>query len=99
MRVINEVTNIPVIRPLACFDKLEIMDIARKIDTYDISIIPYEDCCTVFVPRHPVINPRLDVCLKEEEKFDYESLIDEAISSLNTISINSSLESEFSDLL
>ncbi len=99
MRVINEVTNIPVIRPLACFDKLEIMDIARKIDTYDISIIPYEDCCTVFVPRHPVINPRLDVCLKEEGKFDYESLIDEAISSLNTISINSSLESEFSDLL
>ena len=99
MRVINEVTNIPVIRPLACFDKLEIMEIARKINTYDISIIPYEDCCTVFVPRHPVINPRLDVCLKEEEKFDYESLIDEAISSLNTISINSSLESEFSDLL
>ena len=99
MRVINEVTNIPVIRPLACFDKLEIMEIARKIDTYDISIIPYEDCCTVFVPRHPVINPRLDVCLKEEKKFDYETLIDEAISSLNTISINSSLESEFSDLL
>ena len=99
MKVINEVTNIPVIRPLACFDKLEIMDIARKIGTYDISIIPYEDCCTVFVPRHPVINPRLDICLKEEEKFDYQLLVDEAVSSIQTITINSSIESEFSDLL
>ena len=99
MKVINEVTNIPVIRPLACFDKLEIMDIARKIGTYDISIIPYEDCCTVFVPRHPVINPRLDICLKEEEKFDYQLLVDEAVSSIQTITISSSIESEFSDLL
>jgi len=99
MKVINEVTNIPVIRPLACFDKLEIMDIARKIQTYDISIIPYEDCCTVFVPRHPVINPRLDICLEEEKKFDYQLLIDEAVSSIQIITINSSSESEFSDLL
>ena len=61
MSVINSVTNIPVIRPVACMDKIEIIDVARKIDTYDISIIPYEDCCTVFVPKHPVINPKLDV--------------------------------------
>ena len=99
MRVINEVTSIPIIRPLACFDKLEIMDIARKIGTYDISIIPYEDCCTVFVPRHPVINPRLDICLTEENKIDYKTLIDDAISSVQTITMNSSSESEFSDLL
>jgi len=99
MNVINSVTNIPVIRPLACFDKLEIMDIARKIDTYDISIIPYEDCCTVFVPPHPVINPKLKTCIEEENKFDYESLIDEAVENLNTIKITDEKDTEFSDLL
>ena len=99
MEVINSVTNMPVIRPLACFDKLEIMDIARKIDTYDISIIPYEDCCTVFVPRHPVINPRIDRCICEEEKFDYNTLIDKAVDSVNTIVIDDSEDSEFSDIL
>ena len=99
MEVINSVTNMPVIRPLACFDKLEIMDIARKIDTYDISIIPYEDCCTVFVPRHPVINPRMDTCVNEEEKFDYNSLIDKAVDSVNTIVIDDLDDSEFSDIL
>lgn len=98
MNVINSVTNMPVIRPVACLDKLEIIDIARKIDTFDISIIPYEDCCTVFVPKHPVINPRIDVSVFEEEKFDYNSMIDEAVENLNTIKINS-LEKEFSDIL
>ena len=57
MKVVNEVTNIPIIRPLATFDKEEIVDIARKIKTFDISIRPYEDCCTVFVPEHPIIKP------------------------------------------
>ena len=99
MNVINSVTNKPVIRPLACFDKLEIMDIARRIDTYDISIIPYEDCCTVFVPPHPVINPKLDTCIREESKFDYEKLIDEAVGSINTIVVKDVEENEFSDLL
>ena len=98
MSVINNVTNVPVIRPLACFDKLEIMEISRKIDTYDISIIPYEDCCTVFVPRHPVINPRLDVCINEEEKFNYEEMIDKCIEDINTIVVKDK-EEEFSDLL
>ncbi len=99
MKVINEVTNIPVIRPLACFDKLEIMKIARDIDTYDISIIPYEDCCTVFVPPHPVINPKLETCEKEESKFNYNLLIDEAVDSINTIVIDNKESNEFSDLL
>ena len=99
MNVINSVTNKPVIRPLACFDKLEIMDIARNIDTYDISIIPYEDCCTVFVPPHPVINPKLQTCIEEENKFDYNKLIDEAVESLNTIKITDEKDNEFSDLL
>ena len=99
MSVINQVTSVPVIRPLACFDKLEIMDIARKIDTYDISIIPYEDCCTVFVPRHPVINPKLEVAISEEEKFDYESFITEAVDNTIDMNITSEKEELFTDLL
>src|SRR5699024_2123262 len=61
MHVINEVTNIPVLRPLVSFDKEEIIKHAKKIGTYDISIRPYEDCCTVFVPKSPVTNPRRDI--------------------------------------
>ena len=85
MNVINSVTNMPVIRPVACLDKLEIIDLAKKIDTYDISILPYEDCCTVFVPKHPVINPRGDVCIEEESKFDYLPMIQEAVQNIYTI--------------
>ena len=99
MSVINSVTNMPVIRPVACLDKLEIIDIARKIDTYDISIIPYEDCCTVFVPKHPVINPRIDISIFEEDKFDYNSMIDEAVEKLNTIKVDNNMDNEFSDIL
>ncbi len=98
MNVINSVTNLPVIRPVACLDKLEIMDIARKIDTYDISILPFEDCCTVFVPKHPVINPKIDTAIYEENKFDYNSMIDEAINSMNTIVVTDKID-EYSDLL
>lgn len=79
MYVINNVTNIPVIRPVACLDKLEIIDIAKKIDTYNTSILPYEDCCTVFVPKHPIINPTLEETLKEEAKIDYEKILQETI--------------------
>ena len=99
MSVINSVTNMPVIRPLACLDKLEIMDIARKIDTYETSILPYEDCCTVFVPKHPAINPKIETAIKEENKFDYNKLINEAVDSLNTIQVNDVVNNEFSDLL
>ena len=63
MCVINNVTNIPVIRPVACLDKLEIIELSKKIDTYETSILPYEDCCTIFLPKHPVINPKLDMCI------------------------------------
>ena len=99
MSVINNVTNVPVIRPVACLDKLEIIDIAKKIDTYDISILPFEDCCTVFVPKHPVINPTLSACLKNEEKFDYVSLIEKTIDNIFTIKINEEEIYEHQDLL
>ncbi len=98
MRVINEVTNVPVLRPVGCFDKLEIIDLAKKIDTYDISILPYEDCCTVFVPKHPVINPSLEQAKKEEDKFDFSQMIDEVVDSVDTIVVKED-EEEFSDLL
>lgn len=99
MSVINSVTNMPVIRPVACLDKLEIIDIAKKIDTYDISILPYEDCCTVFVPKHPVINPSLQECLLNEKKFDFEKMIDETVNQVETVVIKEVEEENFSDLL
>ena len=97
MRVINEVVKIPVIRPVACLDKLEIIEIAKKINTYETSILPYEDCCTIFVPRHPVINPKHEKCLKEEQKINYEQLIKESIE--NTMIINIKDEEQFSNIL
>ncbi len=99
MNVINSVTNMPVIRPVACLDKLEIMEIARKIDTYDISILPYEDCCTVFVPKHPVINPKLNICEEIESRFDYKDLINNALKNIKTITISEKEKSEFDELL
>ncbi len=88
MNVINEAIKMPVIRPLACFDKLEIIALAKQIDTYKTSILPYEDCCTIFVPKHPVINPTLDKCYLYEKNFDYEKLIYEALKHHEIIKIN-----------
>lgn len=85
INTINSVTNFPVIRPVACLDKLEIIEISKKIGTYDISIKPYEDCCTVFVPKHPSINPDINKCLAFEKLFDYDSLIDDAINNNEVI--------------
>jgi len=100
MNVINEVVRIPVIRPVACFDKLEIIDIAKKIDTYETSILPYEDCCTIFVPEHPVINPTFEAAREYETYFDYEALIYDAIKNHEVIKINPhEKKEEFSDLL
>ena len=84
---VNDVTNYPILRPLCSFDKLEIIEISKKIDTYDISILPYEDCCTVFVPRHPVINPNLKHIYEEEQKYDLDLLIDEAIKACEEVSL------------
>jgi len=85
MSVINSVVTMPVIRPLAMMDKEEIINIARDIGTYDISIRPFEDCCTVFVPRHPQIKPRLHVAEKEEQNFDFEKSVEEAMKRIETI--------------
>ena len=87
MQVINDVTNMPIIRPVACFDKLEIMDIAKRIDTYDISIRPFEDCCTIFTPKNPVTKPNLEKAIEYEQKFDYEVLIEEILNNIETKNI------------
>ncbi len=75
----NAVTTLPVIRPLSCNDKEEIIQTARKIGTFDTSILPYEDCCTVFTPKHPVTKPILEKIIAEEQKVDVEALIEEAL--------------------
>ena len=87
MSVINSVTNIPVIRPVACLDKLEIIDIAKRIGTYETSILPYEDCCTIFLPKHPVINPKLDKAIEYENSVDYENMINRAVNGREVITI------------
>ena len=95
MYVINEVTNMPMIRPLATMDKVDIIKEAKRIGTYDISILPFEDCCTIFTPKNPVTKPRLDLAKRYEEKFDFESMIDEAIEKREVIVIKDEEEVEF----
>jgi len=101
MRVINEAINMPVIRPVCTYDKLEIIDIAKKIGTYDISIEPYEDCCTIFVPKHPVIHPDLKLAKEYEKKVNFKDLIFSAISHHEVIHIKSKEEknNKYDDLL
>ena len=96
MSVINSVTNFPVIRPVACMDKIEIIDISKNINTYETSILPFEDCCTIFLPTHPVINPDINKCLLYEMSFDFEELIDECIDNIEVIT---NLKEEESKLL
>lgn len=78
------VAKCPVFRPVIGMDKSEIIKISRKIDTYDISIEPYEDCCTVFTPRHPRTKPNLDMVEKAQAKYDFEPLIQEAVDGIKS---------------
>ena len=75
----DAVVNMPVFRPLIGMDKDEIVEISRKIDTFEISIEPYEDCCTVFTPKHPRTRPTVEACEQAEAMFDFEPLINEAV--------------------
>lgn len=85
--VTNAAATMPVLRPLIAMDKREIVDIARQIGTYDISIRPYEDCCTIFVPRHPETKPRVEAALRAESSFDYESFIEDALNRTETLTV------------
>ncbi|CRK84422.1 tRNA uracil 4-sulfurtransferase ThiI [Neobacillus massiliamazoniensis] len=100
MFTINEVTNTPIIRPLITMDKTEIIKIAKEIDTHDISIRPFEDCCTIFVPSSPKTKPRREKVNYYESFYDFEPLLQEAIQETESIIIkpNSKQLSEFSEL-
>ena len=76
---INHVATMPILRPCITMEKEEIIQIAQKIDTYETSILPYEDCCTVFVPKEPKTRPKIDACEKEEAKLDLPTLIASAV--------------------
>ncbi|MBQ8313826.1 MAG: tRNA 4-thiouridine(8) synthase ThiI [Clostridia bacterium] len=78
----DSVVTMPVFRPVIGFDKVEIIDIAQKIGTFETSSLPYEDCCTVFTPKHPATNPKMDKILEGESKLDAEALIEEAIAGI-----------------
>lgn len=85
--VTDSVVKMPVMRPLIAMDKVDIMDKAREIGTYDISIQPYEDCCTVFLPKHPVTKPKLERIEKSESALDVEALVNAAVASEEILEI------------
>lgn len=87
MNVINSVTNMPIIRPLATYDKVDIIKLATKFKTFDTSIKPFEDCCTVYVPKAPATHPHLDKCLEYEKTFDYEKFVQEAVENTKSITL------------
>ena len=92
MFVINNVTNIPVLRPLVTYDKNDIIKISRMIDCFDISIKPFEDCCTVYVPKNPVIKPNLAKCEELESRFDYKSIIEDIVNNTKYLVVNPNMD-------
>lgn len=87
MGCINEVVKMPVIRPCVTLDKLEIIDLANKIGTYETSILPYEDCCTIFTPKNPVTKPTGKKCEKLESRFDFQPLLEEALAGIEVVDV------------
>lgn len=85
--VTNASVNIPILRPLIGMDKVHIIDIAKEIETYETSILPYEDCCTLFLPKHPVTRPKLKYIEKSEKNIDVEGLVEKALESLSVYDI------------
>ena len=80
--VSSDVADRPVFRPLISMDKEDIIDIAKDIDTFETSILPYEDCCTIFVPKHPKTKPRVLEIRKSEEALDIDTLVEKAINEM-----------------
>jgi tRNA uracil 4-sulfurtransferase len=99
MHTINEVTNYPIIRPLVTMDKQEVINISHEIGTYETSILPYEDCCTIFVPKSPKTKPRRDKVNYYESTHDFTPSIQEAIEGIDTVKITDKALDTFSDLL
>lgn len=99
MFAINEVTATPILRPLIATDKTEIMEIAAQIDTLEISNLPYEDCCTVFVPSSPKTKPKLEKVQHFESYFDFEPLIEKAVQETETIIVTPGMSEELEEEL
>lgn len=95
MQVIEEISTLPMIRPLACIDKIDIIDMAQKINTFDISIRPYEDCCTIFTLKDPVTHPNIDKVHEIESSFDFETLVKECVKNTTAEHISKNSEVEF----
>jgi thiamine biosynthesis protein ThiI len=87
LAVTNAAVELPIFRPLICMDKAEITNLALKIETYETSILPYEDCCTVFLPKRPATKPKLEKVLKAEALLNREILISDAMSKVETLTI------------
>lgn len=85
--VTDQSVQMPVMRPLIAMDKVDIMEIARNIGTFETSILPYEDCCTVFLPKHPTTKPKLEKILESESRLDVEQLVADAVASKETVTI------------
>ena len=98
MHTINSVTNIPVIRPLCTYDKQDIIKISKQIDCFELSIKPFEDCCTVYVPKAPATAPRIDRAMEYEKEFDFEKLVEEAVENTNSITIDKDSDLDLSFL-
>ncbi|MDE6947304.1 MAG: tRNA 4-thiouridine(8) synthase ThiI [Anaeroplasmataceae bacterium] len=96
MATINAVTNTPILRPLCTYDKVDIISLSKKMDCFDISIKPFEDCCTVYVPKAPATAPRIDKCEIFEKSFDYERLVTEAVEKTNSITISADSDLDLS---
>ena len=94
MNTINAVITTPVIRPVACLDKLEIIKIAEKIGTYDISIRPFEDCCTIFTPHNPATKPKIYRCEEYEKNWDFASQVADCIKNRETIVIDENYKND-----
>ena len=92
MAEIENVTDVPVIRPLAIFDKIDIIKISRDIGTYDISIRPFEDCCTIFDPKNPTTQPKKETIDKIESSFDWQSMVEECCNNLEVIKVDEDFE-------
>jgi len=87
LHVTNTVCDMPVLRPLIGMDKTEIIERSQKINAFETSILPYEDCCTVFTPRHPSTNPKLYAIEKSESRLDVDALIKEAVEGVEKITV------------
>lgn len=94
MVVINDVLTMPILRPVVTYDKNEIIDLAKHIGTYETSILPYEDCCTIFDPKNPVTKPTIRKAVKLENRFDFESYINTCIETMETIEVTPQKQEE-----